>query len=109
MQMDAEKVKNRAFRVHDVVTTQNELMRLAKAVVPDVEWDIKRASTEDLKVQAIEGFKADPKSRMADVMQKAVAVFGVGYTSDFGEADNAELKIGMMEETQVKAILKAFA
>ena len=104
-----DKSKNRAFKVQDIVTTQNRLLELGKEVTPGAEWTVKPASTAEMAKKASEALKADPNSRMAAMMQKAVGVFGQEYTSDFGEADNAELGIRMMDEVQLKELLKKFA
>ena len=103
------KSKNRAFKVQDIVTTQNHLLKLGKEVLPDAEWTVKAASTADMATKVDEAFMADPNSRMGSVMQKAVGVFGAGYISDFGVSDNAELGIQTMNDIQVKEILKEFA
>ena len=104
-----DKSKNRAFKVQDIVTTQNQLLKLGKEITPGSEWTVKPASTAEMAKKANEAFKADQNSRMGAVMQKAVGVFGPEYTSDFGGADNAELGIRMMDETQLKELLKKFA
>ena len=103
-----EQSKNRAFRVQDIVTTQNQLLKLGKEMFPDAEWTVKPASTAELATKAEDLFKTDPNNRMAIVMQRGVAVFGPDYVSDFGAADNAELGIQTMDETQVKELLKRF-
>jgi hypothetical protein len=103
-----DKSKNRAFKVQDIVTTQNQLLNLGKEVLPGAEWAIKPASTADMARKANEAFKADPNSRTGSILQKAVGVFGEEYTSDFGASDNAELGIRMMDETQVRELLKTF-
>jgi len=59
--------------------------------------------------KAEEAFKADPNGRMGVVLQKTVAVFGSEFSNDFGEADNVELGIDMMDESQVKEVLRRFA
>ena len=104
-----DKSKNRAFKVQDTVTTQNQLLKFGKEVTPGAEWTVKPASTTEMAKKAIEALKADQNSRMAVGMQRAVGVFGPEYTSDFGGADNAELGIRMMDETQLKELLTKFA
>ncbi len=104
-----DKSKNRAFKVQDIVTTQNQLLKLGKEVTPGAEWTVKPASTAEMAKKANEAFKVDRNSRMAVGMQRAVGVFGPEYTSDFGEADNAELGIRIMDETQLKELLNKFA
>ena len=109
LKMGAAQARNRAFKVQDIVTTQNRLLELAKEVTPGAEWTVKPASTADMASKANEALKADPNSRLASTMQKAVGVFGADYTSDFGASDDAELGIRMMDETQVKELLKTLA
>ena len=98
------KSKNRAFKVQDIVTTQNQLLKLGREVLPSAEWTVKPARTADMVSKANEAFKANPNSRIGSIMKKAVGVFGAEYTSDFGASDNAELGIHMMDETQVKEL-----
>ena len=97
-----------AFSVQDIVTTQNQLLNLAKEILPDVEWIVNAASTQELASKANEAFRTDPNSRLGSIFQKAVSIFSPEYPSDFGEADNAELGIRMMDETQLKEVLKTF-
>ena len=104
-----DKSKNRAFLVQDIVTTQNQLLKLGKEVTPGSEWTIKPASTAEMADNANEAFKAGLKSRIASVMQKVVGVFGSESSSDFGESDDAELGIRTMNETELKELLKKFA
>lgn len=105
-----EKFANREVRVHDVVTSQNELLRLAKEVVPDGdEWSVTSLSTEDCARRAKEAFEVDPDSPMGIQMEKVVGVFGREYGSDFGEADNGELGIAVMSEEHLKEVLAIFA
>ena len=106
-----EKFANREVRVHDVVTSQNELLRLAKEAVGGVggEWSVTSLSTEDCARRAKEAFEVDPDSPMGIQMEKVVGVFGREYGSDFGEADNEELGIEVMSEEQLKELLATFA
>ncbi|KAI4154348.1 MAG: hypothetical protein LQ340_001727 [Diploschistes diacapsis] len=108
LQMGPESY-NRAYNVQDMVTTQNELLRLGKEIFPDAEWPIKPANTTDMAKKMDDAFKADPNSRMGMMLQKPVGVFGAEYPSDFGVSDDAELGIEMMDENQVKDLLRRLA
>jgi hypothetical protein len=101
--------QNRAFKVHEIVTSQNQLLKLAKEILPGVEWIINSASTAEMTSKSNELLKADPNSRMGLQLQQAVTIFGPQYNSVFEEPDNADLGIPMMDETQVKELLKTFA
>jgi hypothetical protein len=101
--------KNRAFFVQDVVTTQNELLKLGKEVLPDAEWSVNNVSTADLVGKVKEAFKADPNGRMGGQLEKAVSVFSPHYVTDYGAADNAELGIPIMDNDQLKDLLKSYA
>ena len=101
--------KTCAFEAQDIVTTQSRLLELGKEITPGAEWTVKPGSAAEMAEKASEAFKADPNSRMAAMMQKAVGVLGQEYTSDFGEADNAELGIRVMDGTQLKEMLMKFA
>jgi hypothetical protein len=95
--------EKREFWVHGIVTSQNELLRLRKEVVPDSEWTVTNASTEEMA-------KVYPKSRMVDITQKTFMIFGKEFRfSDFGDVDNEVLRIGLMDERQIKEVLKEFA
>lgn len=97
-----DRSKNRAFKVQDIVTTQNQLLKLGKEVTPGSEWTVKPVSTAEIVKKPKEALAADPNSRLAAVLRKE-------YNSDFGGADNAELGIRMMDETQLKEMLKKLA
>ncbi|KAH6718430.1 hypothetical protein BKA61DRAFT_599606 [Leptodontidium sp. MPI-SDFR-AT-0119] len=111
---------NREFCVHDVVTCQNELLELAKEVVlastgsgsesgNAQEWTVARMDTGECERKAEEAFRVDGDSAMGMHLQKVVGVFGKAFTSDFGEADNRELGIEMMDRKQLKEVLGRFA
>lgn len=106
-----EKFANRKVTVHDVVTSQNELLRLAKEVVTcnREEWSVTSLRTEDCERRAQEAFEADPDSGVGIQMEKVVGVFGKEHGSDFGKADNMELGIPVMSEEQLKQVLAKFA
>ncbi|KAH7372147.1 hypothetical protein BKA64DRAFT_689191 [Cadophora sp. MPI-SDFR-AT-0126] len=106
---NGEKFANREVRVHDIVTSQNQLLKLAKEIVPDEEWTVTKMDTKDCERQAGEAFKLDPDSRMGIQMEKVVGVFGKEHNSDFGEADNEELGVPVMTEGQLKELLGRFA
>jgi len=100
--------ENREFWVHDKVVCQNELLRLGKEVLPDVEWKVEEASTEELKKKAEMAMRVDPKSRMVDVMTKILGTFGREFEGLFQKPDNEELGIGVMGESEVKGVLARF-
>jgi hypothetical protein len=46
---------------------------------------------------------------MVDIMQKTLAIFGKEFRfSEFGDADNEVLGVGLMDEGQVRKVLKRF-
>ena len=104
-----KEAENREFWVHDIVTSQNELLRWGKEVVPDAEWTVTPANTEDMAKKVVEASKVDPDSRMVDIMFKELAIFGKELNSVFEEANNEVLGIGMMGESEVKEMLRSFA
>ncbi|KAK0106060.1 hypothetical protein ONS95_004565 [Cadophora gregata] len=105
---NGEKFANRNVRVHDVVMSQNQLWSLAKEIVPGTEWSVTKMNTGACAKQAEEAFKLDPDSRMGIQLEKVVGVFGKEHSSDFGEADNAELGIAIMTEGELKELLARF-
>jgi hypothetical protein len=104
-----KEAENREFWVHDNITSQNELLKWGKEVIPDAEWTVTPASTEDMAKKVVEASKVDPESRMVDTMFKALAIFGKELNSVFEEASNGVLGIGMMGESEVKEMLRSFA
>jgi hypothetical protein len=103
-----KEAENREFWIHDIITSQNELLKWGKEVVPDAEWKVTLVSTEEMARKVVEASKADPKSRMVNIMLKGLAIFGKEFNSVF-EADNEVLGIGLMGESEVKEVLRSFA
>ena len=97
--------ENREFWIHDKVVCQNELLRLGKEVLPDVDWKVEEVSTQELRKKAEEAMKVDRKSRMVDVMTKILGIFGSEFEGVFLRPDNEELGIGILGEEEVKAVL----
>lgn len=97
---------NRAYLVQDFVATQNLLLQLAKELTPGVDWKIIPADTADMAAKAEAAFKQDPESRMGVLMQRAVGIFGKDALSEYPPTDDQELGIKMMDESQVKELLK---
>ncbi|KAE9368270.1 putative isoflavone reductase like protein P3 [Stipitochalara longipes BDJ] len=100
-----KEAENREFWIYDLVTSQNELLNWGKEVLPDVEWNVTEASTEELKRKAEEAMKVDRKSRMVDIMMKVLAIHGRDFDSVFKKVDNEVLGIGFMGESEAKEIL----
>jgi hypothetical protein len=103
-----EKSKNRAFKVQDLVTSQNELLKFGKELTPGVEWKVEVQEIEEIRKGFEEANKLDPNSRLSNMLEKALAVFAPEFPADFGVGDNKELGIDIMDEGQVKEVLKRF-
>lgn len=43
-----DKTKNRSVHIHDIVTSQNQLLALAKKVAPGKPWEVQHAKLDDL-------------------------------------------------------------
>lgn len=105
----APKTANRVYHIQDCVTTQNQLLRLAKELTPGQEWTITHASTDEMAAKADEQFDADPKSREGLILQRGSAMFG-RHSSHAGIEDNCALGVppALSDEASLKALLQSY-
>ncbi|KAF5023000.1 hypothetical protein F66182_4958 [Fusarium sp. NRRL 66182] len=88
-----EETKNRVVQVHDRLTTQNELLDLARKAYPDRRWEPVSVSLDDLVKKAEENLaqgKLDQETAFSFLYQRIMAP---GFGGAFEETDNELLGI----------------
>jgi len=101
-----EETKNRTVHIHDVVTSQNKLLALAKKVAPNKEWKTVNVKIDDLIA------KAD--ARLAQHLYDAEtfipylfrAIFDPAYGSKFETTDNELLGVKGKTDEDIIELLK---
>jgi uncharacterized protein YbjT (DUF2867 family) len=101
-----EETKNRAVFVHDIVTTQNKLLALAKKVAPEKTWTPVPASLDDTVAQSDAKLAQGDYSFSTFVPYLFRAIFDSAYGGDFG-ADNALLGVKGVSEDDIVRIFEA--
>ncbi|KAL4924257.1 aromatic alcohol reductase [Aspergillus undulatus] len=98
--------RNKALYVHDVVTTQRQLLGLARGLAPGRKWDPVAVSTEEMERVARENYgraKRDLEGLMGLFVR---AVFGEGFGGCFGRVDNELLGLGFMSEGDLERVIE---
>jgi len=103
-----DETRNRAVFVHDLVTTQNELLALAKRVAPEKPWRETHVDLEEAFAGAL-GRLAEGKVDMETVTPILWrAVFDPAYGGNFRKTDNELLGLKGKTEADVIEILKKY-
>lgn len=101
-----EETKNRSVRIHDIVTSQNQLLALAKKVAPGKSWEVVPVKLDDLTVAA----DARLAKGIYDVETFAPylsrATLDPGFGGKFDTTDNELLGVKGVSEDEVTQILK---
>src|SRR3569833_2671033 len=102
-----EETRNRAVYIHDLVTTQNRLLTLAKEIAPNKEWAPVQVKLDDLTAAA----DARLAKGLFDMETFAPylfrAVLDPGFGGRFQKTDNDLLGIKGKTDDDIKAILKS--
>jgi hypothetical protein len=100
-----DETKNRVVKISDVTTTQNQLLEIAKKVVPAKEWAPKTVYTKDLLTKSNEGLVKGDMSAMVGFI--LVAIFGDGYGASWADKnDNKLLGLSGKTEADIEEIFK---
>ena len=105
-----EETKNRPVYVHEVVVTQNQLLKIAQDAAPDKKWETQVVSTEKMEKDAYEGLTGPEEKRRPGLMYDFLyrAIFGEGYGGEFTKVDNELLGVKMMSDEEVKKLVEAY-
>lgn len=103
-----EETKNRPVRVHDLVVTQNQLIRIAKKLGKTGDWDTKVVETAQLEASAYgELSKSEPDPTWPFSFIKR-AVWGEGFGGEFQKTDNKVLGLKGLTEAGLEDVVKMF-
>lgn len=101
---------NRSIFIHDVVTTQNQLLTMAREVTTGdggKEWDVVPVETAQVEADAYEALKLNPKDPKIFYGFAVRGAFGDGYGGLFQKTDNELLGLREMDLEEVKNIVRA--
>jgi hypothetical protein len=101
-----EYTKNKVVKVSEVILTQNEMLRIAKELRPDIKWDVDQVRSSVVLEEGLAGVKAGDFS-MPVVMKiiKGTALAGDLYGSAFDVTDNEAFGIKGLTEEDVKKLV----
>lgn len=102
-----EETRNRAVLVHDLVTTQREILAIAEKLAPGRKWTPVDVSTADMEAVARGKYAkgvVDLGASMGFLMR---AVFGDGYGGEFEEVDNEMLGIPLKTDKELEEMIGA--
>ncbi|PWY75336.1 NAD(P)-binding protein [Aspergillus sclerotioniger CBS 115572] len=103
------KTENRVIRVHDIATTQNNLLAIAqKAVGPD-DWTVHRCSVDDMHEQSWAAFKQGKRDMQTMLGFIVTAAWGKGYGGHFIQTENEMLGIPEMTEADLQEVVGQLA
>ncbi|KAJ9615220.1 hypothetical protein H2200_001294 [Cladophialophora chaetospira] len=104
-----EETANRAVYVHDIVTTQNELMQMAQEVTAGdggKEWTSSFVDTAKLESESYTAFQESGMSLKVFYGFAVRGAFGAGFGGHFVDCDNELLGIKEMRKSRVKEIVR---
>lgn len=103
-----DATKNRVVRTSEVILTQNGLIRIAKELKPDVEWETSKIETSAVLKQGLDEIKAGDFS-MPVIMKilTGTALAGDKYGGAYDETDNGLLGVKELTEEDLKKLVAA--
>ena len=103
-----KETENKTIRFHDIITTQNRLLEIAKKYTPGAEWTLTPVDTRVLEEEAYAALGQDPpdQSQMKNFLARAV--FGGVCGSDFQKVDNELLGIKGLTDAELEEYVAGF-
>ncbi|KAL5333706.1 hypothetical protein BJX70DRAFT_48201 [Aspergillus crustosus] len=101
-----DETRNRPVYVHDVVTTQQHLLGLARKLAPERHWEPVQLRTEDLERVSREKYAQGQVDLEASIGFFSRALFAEGYGGEFPQVDNELLGLGFKTDADLEIILK---
>ncbi|EHK27012.1 uncharacterized protein TRIVIDRAFT_55230 [Trichoderma virens Gv29-8] len=102
-----EETKNRAVRFQSVVTTQNQLLKLAKEIEPERVWQPQAVKLDDITRVADERLAKGLYDIQTFAPYILRAVNDSRYSPTFKNLDNELLGLKQLTEAELKEIVKA--
>jgi len=102
----AQATENRIVRVSEVIVTQNQLLKIAEGVRPDVQWEVSKVPASAVLNGGLEQVKAGDFS-MPAIMKVLAGTVGAGdvYGAAYDETDNELLGIEELGEEGLKSLV----
>ncbi|KAE8154378.1 hypothetical protein BDV25DRAFT_172398 [Aspergillus avenaceus] len=101
-----EETKNRAVYVHDLVTSQREILGLARKVAPGRVWRPVLVSTAQAEEKGRAEWAAGRRDLGAMLGMLVRAIFAEGYGGEFGTVDNEVLGLGFMGVEELEGLVR---
>ncbi|OBT87716.1 hypothetical protein VE02_04084 [Pseudogymnoascus sp. 03VT05] len=102
-----EETRNRVVFIHDLVTTQREILGMAEKLAPGRKWTPVDVSTADMEAVAQGNYEKGVVDLGASMGFLIRAVFGEGYGGEFGEVDNQVLGIPLKTGEELEWLVGA--
>ncbi|PVH74502.1 NAD(P)-binding protein [Cadophora sp. DSE1049] len=101
-----DATKNKIVRTSEVILTQNELLRIAEGLRPDVKWEISKVQTSALLKEGLDKLGAGDFS-MPVIMKilTGTAFAGDSYGGAYDETDNELLGVKELTEEDVRKLI----
>jgi hypothetical protein len=101
-----EATENKIVRTSEIILTQNNLLRIAEKLRPDIKWEISKTQTSATLKEGLDGVSAGDFSM--PVMMKVLAgtaLAGDTYGSAYDETDNKLLGVKELTEEDLKKLI----
>jgi hypothetical protein len=101
-----EATKNKVVRTSEVILTQNELLRIAEGLRPDIRWEVSKVQASAILKEGMDGVSAGDFS-MPVIMKivKGTVSAGETYGSAYDETDNELLGVKELTEEDLKKLV----
>ncbi|KAI0123779.1 hypothetical protein BJ170DRAFT_94808 [Xylariales sp. AK1849] len=103
-----EATENRIVRVSEVILSQNELLRIAEGLRPDIKWEISKVQASAVLKEGLDGLGAGDFT--FPVIMKIIAgtaAAGDVYGAAYDQTDNELLGIKELTEEDLKKLVAA--
>lgn len=98
--------ENRIVRTSEVIITQNELLRIAEGLRPDIKWELSKIQTSALLKEGLDGVSAGDFSPAVIIkIVTGTALAGDTYESAYDETDNDLLGVNAMTEEDLRKLV----
>jgi hypothetical protein len=101
-----EATKNKIIRVSEVILTQNEILRIAEELRPDIKWDIDHVRASAVLEEGLDGIKSgDFSMPVIYKILKGTVLAGEDYGSAYDETNNESLGIKALTGEDLKKLV----
>ncbi|RDL40951.1 Isoflavone reductase family protein-like protein CipA [Venustampulla echinocandica] len=101
-----EETKNRDVFVHDVVTSQNRILEVAKKAAPEKKWEPINVNLAELENDTKKALAKGDAPLYILFNYILISIFGQGYGGLFKATDNELLGVSVKAEADFEATLK---